>query len=173
MFQISAIGNLGNDAELKNLNGKVYLTFRLAHSEKYTKSDGTTCEETTWISCITSNFTNLAQYLKKGQKVFVSGEGKVNVIWNPKTKQHVSGVNINIRTIELCGGSKQQDEIPSLLYDGGGVQHNVSKLFWTENENGALAELYDQNAVVYNINEHGFISKPQIQQQQQQTQDNN
>lgn len=173
MFQISAIGNLGSDAELKNLNGKVYLTFRLAHSEKYTKSDGSTCEETTWISCITSNFTNLAQYLKKGQKVYVSGEGKVDVVWYPKTKQHVAGVKINVRSIELCGGNKQQDEMPALLFDGGGVQHEVLKLFWTKNENGTLTELYDQNAVVYNIDENGFIRKVQPAPQQQQAENAN
>lgn len=181
MFTAQVIGNLGADAELKNLNGKVYLTFRVANSEKFTKADGTSYEETTWVSCITSQFTSLAQYLKKGQKVFVYGECKASIVWKPKTRENIVGLSINVRSIELCGGSKQ-DDVPSVLFDQDGVQRNVAKLYWVDITKDAVSQLWDSSAAQYNVNEQGFVYKAtennqqqdgaqQQQQQQQQTHD--
>lgn len=159
MFTASIIGNLGADAELKTINGKVYLTFRVAHSEKFTKQDGTQIEETTWISCITSQFTSLHQFLKRGQKVFVSGECKASIVWRPKTRENVVGLSINVRSIELCGGSKQ-DEIPSMLYDENGVQRAVTKLFWVDVTKDKVTNLWDSSSAQYVVTEQGFVYRP-------------
>lgn len=156
MFTASIIGNLGADAELKTINGKVYLTFRVAHSEKFTKQDGTQIEETTWISCITSQFTSLHQFLKRGQKVFVSGECKASIVWRPKTRENVVGLSINVRSIELCGGAKQ-DEIPSLLYDENGVQRNITKLYWVDVTKDKVNSLWDSSSAQYVVTEQGFV----------------
>lgn len=159
MFSASIIGNLGADAELKTINGKVYLTFRVAHSEKFTKQDGTQIEETTWISCITSQFTSLHQFLKRGQKVFVSGECKASIVWRPKTRENVVGLSINVRSIELCGGAKQ-DEIPSMLYDENGVQRNITKLYWCDVAKDKVTNLWDSSSAQYVVTEQGFVYRP-------------
>ena len=51
MFKIQIIGNLGADASVINSNGNEYVSFRVAHSEKFKKSDGTDIETTVWASC--------------------------------------------------------------------------------------------------------------------------
>lgn len=171
MFTASIIGNLGSDAELKTINGKVYLTFRVAHSEKFTKQDGTQIEETTWISCITSQFTSLHQFLKKGQKVFVSGECKASIVWRPKTRENVVGLSINVRSIELCGGAKQ-NEIPSMLYDENGVQRNITKLYWVDNTKDKVTNLWDSSSAQYVVTEQGFVYRPTDGSLQASSQDN-
>lgn len=34
MFQCEVIGNIGNDAEIKDFSGKKYVSFNVAHSER-------------------------------------------------------------------------------------------------------------------------------------------
>lgn len=34
MLQVEIIGNIGNDAQVKDFNGKKYIAFNVAHSEK-------------------------------------------------------------------------------------------------------------------------------------------
>lgn len=171
MFTAQVIGNLGADAELKTINGKVYLTFRVAHSEKFTKQDGSQIEETTWISCITSQFTSLHQYLKRGQKVFVSGDCKASIVWKPKTRENVVGLSINVRSIELCGGSKQ-DDIPPMLYDEDGVQRSVTKLYWVDVTKDKVTNLWDSSSAQYVVNEQGFVLRLTDNSQQSNNQDN-
>lgn len=172
MFTAQVIGNLGADAELKTINGKVYLTFRVAHSEKFTKQDGSQIEETTWISCITSQFTSLHQYLKRGQKVFVCGDCKASIVWKPKTRENVVGLSINVRSIELCGGSKQ-DDIPPMLYDEDGVQRSVTKLYWVDVTKDKVTNLWDSSSAQYVVNEQGFVFRNADDSQQSNNQGNN
>lgn len=62
------IGNLGRDAETKqSQDGRSFLTFSVADSYKQNGQ-----EVTNWVDC-TYNGVNLAQWLKKGCKVFVRG----------------------------------------------------------------------------------------------------
>ena len=70
MLKLQAIGNLGRDAELKNIGGKNVINFSIAHTEK--NKDGQ--EKTIWIDCAKwGESTGILPYLKKGTKVFVEG----------------------------------------------------------------------------------------------------
>lgn len=131
MLNMMAIGNLGADAEIKVVNGKEYLSFRIAHTEKFTKADGTEIEDTTWISCISSSFIKVKDYLRKGQKVFVQGEAKVKAVFRPKQRDYIAGININVRSLELCGAKPKQD-IPSSLFDEEGISHEVRAIAYIE-----------------------------------------
>lgn len=157
MLTVNLIGNLGADAEVKNIQGKVYLTFRVAHSERFTKADGTVVEETQWVSCITNQFVKLQEYLKKGQKVFVSGELKAQVVWAASVKTNVVGLSVNVRSIELCN-YVNSDEVPPVLYDKDGIQHNVYKYYHTQLENTDNGYLYDSKAKEYIVSEQGFVT---------------
>ena len=79
MIKLSIIGNLGADAEVKNHNGKEFVSFRVAHTDRFTQ-DGQTKETTTWVSCILNgNGGNLLPYLKKGTKVFCHGDFSIRL----------------------------------------------------------------------------------------------
>lgn len=74
MLQIEVIGNIGADAEIKEFNGKKYVSFNVAHSERRKDANGTTVESTTWVSVLSfGDGGGLTQYLKRGAKVFVRG----------------------------------------------------------------------------------------------------
>lgn len=114
MFIVEVIGNLGADAERKSYNGRPFVTFRVAHSNRWTnKNTGEISEETIWVSCILNGEAgNLFPYLKKGTKVFVRGMATLSVFSSPKTKSMQAGVNVNVHEVELCGSmpaAKAQD----------------------------------------------------------------
>lgn len=75
MLEIQCIGNLGQDATIKDFNGRNYIAFNLGHSERYTDKDGVKHERTTWISCLKpiNDQSTLAGFLKKGTQVYVRG----------------------------------------------------------------------------------------------------
>lgn len=52
MLVLEAIGNLGADAIIKDLNGQKYIAFSVAHTESYKDSQGQRHERTTWVSCL-------------------------------------------------------------------------------------------------------------------------
>ena len=108
MLQFSILGNLGADAEKKEYNGRPFVSFRVAHSEK--RQGGT--EATTWISCVMNgDGGNVLQYLKRGQKVFVQGRGRVKTYSSPKSHQIEAGLDLSVDRIELCGQSLNPETV--------------------------------------------------------------
>lgn len=108
-MKLQVIGNLGADATVQNHNGNQFVSFRVAHTEQWTnKQTGEVNKATTWVSCIMNgNGGGLTQYLKKGTKVYVDGNVSFNVYSSPATHQMECGVNLNVRTLELCGGKME------------------------------------------------------------------
>lgn len=100
MLELTLIGNLGKDAEQKEINGRPVMTFNVAHSEK--GADGQ--ERTTWVSCIRNikdGNNSLLQYLKKGTRVYVRGKVYTKIYNDTAT------LNCNVTYIELLGSSQQ------------------------------------------------------------------
>ena len=106
MLILSLIGNLGKDAETKNINGKEYLSFSVASTEKKGEQ-----EVTTWISVLVGNNPNLLPYLKKGQQVFVSGKMNASIYQS----QNNIGMDISVfaSTLQLCGGKRDNVQQPA------------------------------------------------------------
>lgn len=99
MLQLEIIGNLGNDAEIKEFSGKKYVSMNVAHSEK--KKDGS--ENTVWVSVLWyGDGGNLTQYLKKGCKVFVRGRLSLKT-YQDKHGNNQIAVNVNANEVTLCG----------------------------------------------------------------------
>ena len=100
MIQIIALGNLGADAEVKTINEKNYISFRVASTEKRNGQD-----ETIWLNVLASENPNLMPYLKKGQQVFIQGRLKASIY---QTQQSV-GIDLSVfaSTLQLCGGKKE------------------------------------------------------------------
>lgn len=98
MLKIEVIGNIGNDAEIKKINGNECVSFNVASSEK---RNGT--EYTTWVSVLMNgNGGNLTPYLKKGAKVFVRGNLSVKQYQGNNGQWNV-GINVSASEVQLCG----------------------------------------------------------------------
>lgn len=114
MRRIEIIGNLGKDAELKVVgqNNTDVLNFSVA--AKGGKKDS----ESTWFSCALfgARAAKLAEYLKKGQRVFVRGEVTVRK-WEAAGGKSGVDMDVNVDELELIGDKKEAREEPS----GGGT----------------------------------------------------
>jgi single-strand DNA-binding protein len=108
MKQLTIIGNLGFDAVIKEYNGQKFIEFSVAVNERYKKADGTQVETTDWINCTYRNL-GLGQYLKKGDRILVQGNMKVNV-YQGKDKQHRAGINLNVYNVQLLSSKKEEGE---------------------------------------------------------------
>lgn len=111
MLRLEVIGNLGADAEVRSFNGQDFLSFRVAHSEKYTGADGVLHTSTTWVGCTyNGSASRLLPFLKCGVKVFVRGYVTMKIYTSPKTHQQEVGLNVSVRELELCGGSQHSEQ---------------------------------------------------------------
>lgn len=109
MFQLTALGRLGRDAEVKEVNGKKVLEFNIAVDTGF--GDRKT---TTWVQCSKwGENTAVSQYLTKGKQVVVSGEPSLNMYTNKDGKE-VTSLRLNCNVISLCaGGSTEQQPAAS------------------------------------------------------------
>ena len=110
MLQIEVIGNIGNDAEIKEFSGKKYVAFNVAHSERRKDANGTTVESTTWVSVLWyGDGGGLTPHLKRGAKVFVRGRMALKQ-YQDKNGHWQIAVNCNASEIQLCDikGNGQQ-----------------------------------------------------------------
>lgn len=108
MLKLVIIGNLGADAELRNANGAQFLSFRVAHSDRWTdRNTGEVHDNTTWVSCtLNGDGGNLRQYLKQGAKVFVYGDVSTRIYVSSKDGKQYAGIDCRVRQLELCGGAQ-------------------------------------------------------------------
>lgn len=103
MLQLEVIGNLGNDAEIKEFSGKKYVSMNVTHSEK--KKDGN--ESTVWVSVLWyGDGGGLFQYLKRGCKVFLRGR-LVPKAYTDKQNQPQCALNMYANEVNLCGGKQE------------------------------------------------------------------
>lgn len=157
MFTLNVIGNLGGDAEFHNENGNKFITFRVGHTDRRTDSQGNTHEEVIWVSCILNgDGGNLLQYLKKGQKVFVSGDGQLRTYHSKKMQRLIAGSNLFVRSIELIGA--KPDSVPSVLFTADGLQVNVGKYFFAGVQKDNT--LFDRHGVAYDVTPDGWVIPP-------------
>ena len=109
MLNLQVIGNLGSDAVVKENNGKKFVTFNVAHTDKYTNEQGMKHEKTTWVSCIwNGDGGRILPYLTKGACVFAQGPAELRVFDSAKDHCKKAGVSIRIQHLELVGGKKEE-----------------------------------------------------------------
>ena len=106
MLQIEIIGNIGNDAQVKDFNGKKYIAFNVAHSEKFKNQQGVETERTTWVSVLKPGESGIVQYLRKGTPVFVRGDLSVKQFQDSGHNWQV-GVNCLAREVQLLPGGRR------------------------------------------------------------------
>lgn len=171
MLTLQVIGNLGADAQLQQANGQEFITFRVAHTEKFTKN-GQEVTNTVWVDCsYNGNGGNLLPFLKKGAKVFVQGMPTFRVFPSAKHRCYMPGVNLFVRQIELCGGSTES--VPRELATTEGVLCQVNKYYHTPAQECWNSILFDRNMNKYNVNEQGFIFAAQPTESTESTESTN
>ena len=107
MLVMETCGFLGNDAEIKEFNGKRYISFNVAASDRHKDANGTIVSRTTWVSCLKLGEGALATYLKKGTQVFIRGDLSTKIFTNANGAQ--VGINCHVRELQLLsGGNKAQ-----------------------------------------------------------------
>ncbi len=118
MLTLTLVGHLGKDATINESNGKKVINFSVAHSEKYKDGNGTPVTKTIWVECAKwGEFTTIAQYLKKGTLVAVTGRPEVQAYKNSQGTPSAS-MRCTVANIELLG-SKKEDAIPGQPVTGG------------------------------------------------------
>lgn len=104
MFQITAAGNIGNDAELKEIGGNKYASFSIAIKER--TKDGS---KTTWARAMkVDKEGKLTPYLTKGMKVFVIGRPTISAYIN-KDKEAVGDLTIWVNELEFGSSAKAEN----------------------------------------------------------------
>lgn len=157
MLQLIIVGNLGADAVVKEVNGKKFVSFNVAHTERWTDDQGVIHDTTQWVGCaLSGDGGNLLQYLRKGTGVYAIGRVKTRVYSSETAQGFVAGLDLSVQHIELIGG--RPDDIPSRLFDQEGRQVNVSKHYWTSMANYYNTQVYDKNGKPFSIDAQGWVS---------------
>ena len=105
--QITLIGNLGNDAEMRYTpSGVPVATFSLAVTRKWTSQDGQRQEKTIWFRVTAwrklAEFSS--QYLTKGRQVLVVGELEEARAWlDSRSGEPRAGLEVTANTIQFVG----------------------------------------------------------------------
>lgn len=103
MLQVSLIGNLGADAQVKSKNGNSFLCFNVAHTARVKQSNGEVVDQTQWVSVTMNHYSdNFAKYLLRGTKVYVYGKLFCR-IWRDAQNTPNVGLNVLADIVELCG----------------------------------------------------------------------
>lgn len=103
MLQVSLIGNLGADAQVKSKNGNSFLCFNVAHTARVKQSNGEVFDQTQWVSVTMNHYSdNFAKYLVRGTKVYVYGKLFCR-IWRDAQNTPNVGLNVLADIVELCG----------------------------------------------------------------------
>ena len=113
MLQVSVIGNLGADAQVKSKNGNSFLCFNVAHTARVKNSNGEMVDQTQWVSVTMNHYSeNFAKYLVRGTKVYVYGK-LFSRIW--RDNQGISNVGLNVLAdiVELCGSKADATDAPA------------------------------------------------------------
>ena len=100
MNVVIAVGNLGKDAEMKySQNGKPIVTFSMAATTGFGEY-----EQTEWFNCVAfgDRFTNVAQYLKKGQMIGISGSLQTRSWEDNEGKKHYR-TEVKVNELTLLG----------------------------------------------------------------------
>jgi len=109
MLKMTAIGHLGSQATLNNVNGKQVINMNLCHSEKYKDTQGNIVNKSVWINVSWwQESSKILQYLQKGSQIFVEGIPSVDTYKN-KDGQTVAQLRLRATMVQLLGGNKQEN----------------------------------------------------------------
>ena len=106
MLNITAYGTLGKDPELKNVGQNQVASFSLAVR--------TGKDETTWMNCAVwgKRAQTAAEYLRKGAKITIAGQGKLESYIKDGVEKHSLKVNVTDFTLPAREANAMDAEVP-------------------------------------------------------------
>lgn len=120
MLKVEFVGHIGSDAEIKDFNGKRYIAFNVATSERFKDAQGNPVSRMTWVSCLKPGDGAVVNYLKKGTQVYCRGNLTVKTYTGKNGVE--AGVNCTVSELELLrsrqDAQQPQAAAPSQLYGG-------------------------------------------------------
>lgn len=162
MFKSEVIGNLGSDAQVKNEGGKPFVTFSVAHRDKWVDANSQTHESVQWVDVIIGDADSpIVPFLKSGVKVFVRGNARLRVFSSAKDRCMKAGLTIWAHDVELCGGST--DAVPrQLICPENGQIIDVEKYYWVNVDTKSMKkdecrQFIDKQGNNYLMNKSGFV----------------
>lgn len=108
MNQINIIGNVGNDPELRDVNGTAVTRVSVATTERWKDKNGEKQENTTWHNCEFWGKTAeiICQYVAKGSKLRVTG------LQEHRKKDDKYYASIKVRDFEFLSAKPSGDSAP-------------------------------------------------------------
>ena len=105
--RVILVGNLGNAAELKSVNGTLLATFSIATTETWKDRDGTKRERTEWtrVSYWGKSAEAVVPYLERGKSVLVEGRLSTSK-YQAKDGTERTSTEIRADRVVLLGGPR-------------------------------------------------------------------
>lgn len=110
--QITLVGNLGNDPELRTTpNGIPVCNFSLAVHRQWTNRDGEQSEKTTWfrVTVWQRQAETVARYLRKGSAVLVVGELEEANAYLNRAGEPAATLEVTARMVKFLSGQGARD----------------------------------------------------------------
>lgn len=104
--QITLIGNLGNDPEMRYTpSGVPVASFNLAVNRSWTGQDGQRQDKTTWfrISVWNKQAETVSQYLSKGRQVLVIGEVEEARAYTDRDGNMRASLEVKAQSVRFLG----------------------------------------------------------------------
>jgi single-strand DNA-binding protein len=109
--KVILLGNLTRDPELRYTpKGSAVARLGLAVNRKYTTESGETKEEVTFIDIDAwgKQAELIAQYLRKGNPIFIEGRLKLDQWDDKNTGQKVSKLRVQLEGFQFVGGNRTE-----------------------------------------------------------------
>lgn len=104
--QITLIGNLGNDPEMRYTpSGVAVASFSLAVNRSWTGQDGQRQDKTTWfrVSVWNKQAETVSQYLSKGRQVLVIGEMEEARAYTDRDGNTRASLEVKAQSVRFLG----------------------------------------------------------------------
>lgn len=114
--QITLVGNLGNDPEMRYTpSGVPVASFSLAVNKSWTTQDGQRQDKTTWFRITTwrKQAEIISQYLTKGRQVLVVGEIEEARPWTDRDGNPRATLEVTAQIIKFLGNRNDVMATPS------------------------------------------------------------
>ena len=101
MKNITLIGNITRDAEIRDFSNRKAINFSVAVNESYT-SNGVKIEKSSFFNCtLWRENTNISNYLKKGIKVYIQSDNFDSEYYQNKEGEIKTSIKITVNKLEL------------------------------------------------------------------------
>ncbi|WP_266363460.1 single-stranded DNA-binding protein [Tellurirhabdus rosea] len=110
--KVIIIGNVGNDPEVRYLDGgAVVARFSVATNERYKSRTGETVESTEWfrVEVWNEQAKIVEQYVRKGSQLYVEGRLRTETFTDKEGKERFS-LNVRATTFQFLGGRPDGQE---------------------------------------------------------------